>query len=95
MNTSTELNPLPKTTKIGLYCIIIKMFPRGKWYFFFQLNPGECKIKPRAKLKKEILYRISPNYLINTHRAEIRLEMASKECLLAPSKPPLLLYVLC
>ena len=63
--------------------------------FFFQLNPGECKIKPRAKLKKEILYRISPNYLINTHRAEIHLEMASKECLLAPSKPPLLLYMLC
>lgn len=28
-------------------------------FFFSQLNPVECKIKPQAKLKKEILYRIS------------------------------------
>ena len=64
-------------------------------FFFSQLNPVECKIKPQAKLKKEILYRISWNYLINTHTAEIHLEMASKECLLAPSKLPLFLYMLC
>ena len=64
-------------------------------FFFFQLNPVECKIKPQAKLKEEILYWSSPKYLINTHRAEIHLEMASKECLLAPSKPPLFQYMLC